>query len=118
MNTFVFYHGSGRAGTPQMIGQAASVVEVLKEIRVTETYPAKSQTARKEVAISERERALTIRAAWMRQMGLAEEEIKEASEDKSSPIDLDHEIRNLWAAERLAQITPSRSELHDWAIKY
>jgi hypothetical protein len=67
------------------------------------------------IEISERQRALVIRAAWMKRMGLAQEEIDRACNDPKEPIDLTEEIENLQAAEKLPQTTPPSSELKKWA---
>lgn len=112
MNTFATWAGS-RAAIAVVIGQAvAHFVGVLNGSCSTGKYAAESQTSvAKQVAISERQQALTLRAAWMRRMGLAETEIETFCKDDGGPVDLQEELDNLSAARELKQITPSYGDL-------
>jgi hypothetical protein len=67
---------------------------------------------------SDQEQAATVRAEWMRLMGLPEEEIAEMCiPDPEHPFDLREELQELEAAKKLAGNAPSYEELIGWARK-
>jgi hypothetical protein len=77
-----------------------------------EEYAAESQPAViEQVTVSKRQQALTMRAAWMRHMGLDEAEIETLCRDDGGPVDLQEEIDNLQAAYKPKQIIPSYEEM-------
>lgn len=84
----------------------------------TPGYRAESRSALSQPMVeTDQQKALAIRAQWMRRMGLSEEEIQEACQSDTA-ADLDEEMENLRAAEQLAQVTPPRQVLEQWATKY
>ena len=94
----------------------ASIPLLLSEPGSMKTPPTKNQhTVSDVIAISERQGALAIRAAWMRRMGLSQQEIDQACSDPNEPINVAEETENLRAAEELPQATPPSSELKKWA---
>jgi hypothetical protein len=107
---FVVFATAGAEEVPA----PSSIGTVVSELRPSGGSAMKAKLMTDE----ERKRALDIRAAWMRKMGLSQEEIESACKDDGSPIDLDEELDNLRAAETLPGITPPKSVLESWAIKY
>jgi hypothetical protein len=65
----------------------------------------------------EAEAAHVLRIAWMRRMGLAENEIAESLRD-DPPSCLQDELRQMKALENLDRITPSSDVLRKFAIRY
>ena len=66
---------------------------------------------------SEADVACILRIAWMRRMGLDEEEIAEALRD-DPPVNIQQEMKQLRALDSLDKITPSADVLRKYAIKY
>jgi hypothetical protein len=61
--------------------------------------------------------AYLLRVVWMRRMGLDDEEIAESIRDEP-PVDMQEEMRQLRALERLDNITPGAEVLRRYATKY
>jgi hypothetical protein len=117
MNTFATCTGTWTSVGSPLAQAVAKVFEAFAvQNQVANKVRANKQVAvTTHVALSERQQALTIRAAWMRQMGLSQQEIDQACSDPNESVDLKEEIRNLKAAERLPVITPPSSVLRKWA---
>jgi hypothetical protein len=64
---------------------------------------------------SKKQIALDARRAWMRRMALSEEEIEQSCHLGDPSLDLDEELKQLWAAIELSRITPGYAELRDAA---
>ncbi len=69
------------------------------------------------IALTEAEKALSLRVIWMRRMGLDENEITDSIRT-DPPARVETEMTELLALERLKTITPSRAVLEKIAIKY
>ena len=69
------------------------------------------------LALTEAEKALSVRVIWMRRMGLDEDEITESLR-VDPPASIDTEMTELVALETLKTSTPSRETLAKIAIKY
>jgi hypothetical protein len=117
MNTVVRQHGVLTA-LAEVVGQAVFAQIFGKFMGVQKravVHTAGQTVVATPVFFSKRKLALTIRAAWMRKMGFSQQEIDEACSDPNEPVELQEEIRNLQAAERLPLITPPSSTLKKWA---
>ena len=66
---------------------------------------------------SEREKAMSLRKLWMRQMGLDEDEITESLRN-DPPCSVAEERKQLHALQKLDRITPSSHGLRQVAIKF
>jgi hypothetical protein len=66
---------------------------------------------------TEADAAYVLRIAWMRRMGLDEDEIAESIRD-NPPADVQEEMKHLKALDSLDRITPPADVLRKYAIKY
>jgi hypothetical protein len=66
---------------------------------------------------TEAEAAYVLRIAWMRRMGLDEDEIAESIRD-DPPLNVQEELKQLKALDSLDKITPPAEVLSKHAIKY
>jgi len=69
------------------------------------------------VTATEPDAAYVLRVAWMRRMGLDEDEIAASIRD-DPPVSVQEEMKQLKALDSLDKITPAAEVLRKYAIKY
>jgi hypothetical protein len=74
-------------------------------------------TGKVGIALTEAEKARSLRVIWTRRMGLDEDEITESLR-VDPPANVETEMAELLALERLKTTTPSRATLEKVATKY
>jgi hypothetical protein len=92
--------------------QVGIVLRKLIPGRSDEGMPVSSRNA----SVEDQMTAADTRSAWMRLMGLPEDEIAENCRlDPANPLDLAEELRELDAAKRLQQSGPTYGQLLGWS---
>ena len=66
---------------------------------------------------TEADAAYVLRIAWMRRMGLGEDEIAESIRDEP-PVSVQEEMKQIKALDNLDKVTPPAEVLRKYAIKY
>jgi hypothetical protein len=94
-----------------------AIIEITQEQWQAIARQAKEYEKLRMLPATEADNARVLRIAWMRRMGLDEDEIAESIRD-DPPVNVREEIKQLKALDSLDKITPPPEVLRTYAIKY